>query len=72
MADDNRKLTCLAVFTKVYPSKAGYARVQQQKSGRLELKQAQCAFTCHKQEMWNLYAPFATAAEWRTVALATK
>jgi hypothetical protein len=56
----------------VYPSKVGYAQVQQQKSRQLELKQAQSAFTCHKQETWNLYALFTTSAEWRTVALATK
>jgi hypothetical protein len=40
----------MAVFTEVYQYKAGFARVQQQDYGQLELKQAQSVFTYHNQE----------------------
>ncbi len=59
-------------YSTSYPEPAGCARVIPDTAGIPHLKVAESVFMDHHTFDWNPYSPFATAEEWRTIALASK
>jgi hypothetical protein len=60
------------VFIRQFPHAAGSAHAFRDENGSKYPRPARSVFMHYQNPNWNPYIPFATAEEWKTVALATQ